>query len=380
MANEKMDVLDYEKGMVFLGDDSRIQNCMLKAKKGEQVKLAFLGGSITQGCLSSTPETCYAYLTYQWWKEQFPEAEMTYINAGIGGTTSHLGVGRVQEDVLSYDPDFVIVEFSVNDPDEDAHFQETYEGLIRQILSWKSHPALLLVHNVRYDDGGNAEGIHRPVGAHYNLPSVSVKPVIYRAVSEGRITAREVTQDDLHPNDLGHAMVAKTITTYLEKVKERTDSLKEEPVIHSELPAPMTVNGYENARRLRNDALMPLEQKGFVKDETPQSCVADCFKKGFRAENAGDKISFEVSGASIAVQYRKTVRRPAPVARLILDGDHEHSVELDGNFTEEWGDCLYLETVMEHGTPGKHFVEIEIAESPEDRKEDFYLVSLIVAD
>ena len=37
MANEKMDVLDYEKGMVFLGDDSRIQNCMLKAKKGEQV-------------------------------------------------------------------------------------------------------------------------------------------------------------------------------------------------------------------------------------------------------------------------------------------------------------------------------------------------------
>ena len=66
--------------------------------------------------------------------------------------------------------------------------------------------------------------------------------------------------------------------------------------------------------------------------------------------------------------------------RGILPLQSAQSVELDGNFTEEWGDCLYLETVMEHGTPGKHLVEIEIVESPEDRKEDFYLVSLIVAE
>ena len=65
--------------------------------------------------------------------------------------------------------------------------------------------------------------------------------------------------------------------------------------------------------------------------------------------------------------------------RGILPLQSAQSVELDGNFTEEWGDCLYLETVMEHGTSGKHLVEIEIVESPEDRKEDFYLVSLIVA-
>mgnify|MGYP001713161690 CR=1 FL=1 len=67
---------------------------MRKAKSGEPITVGFLGGSITQGCLSSTPETCYAYLVYEWWKKQFPDTSVTYVNAGIGGTTSQFGVAR----------------------------------------------------------------------------------------------------------------------------------------------------------------------------------------------------------------------------------------------------------------------------------------------
>ena len=127
------DLIAFEKGVINTGDDSRIRQVMRRAANGEALTIAFLGGSITQGCLASTPEGCYAYLTYAWWKEAFPKADFTYINAGIGGTTSHLGTGRVEEDVLQYEPDFVIVEFSVNDADDSAHFQETYEGLVRRI-------------------------------------------------------------------------------------------------------------------------------------------------------------------------------------------------------------------------------------------------------
>ena len=28
------------------------------------------------------PETCYAYLVYDWWKKNFPEGEFVYVNAG----------------------------------------------------------------------------------------------------------------------------------------------------------------------------------------------------------------------------------------------------------------------------------------------------------
>ena len=354
---------------------------MRRAANGEALTIAFLGGSITQGCLASTPEGCYAYLTYGWWKEAFPKADFTYINAGIGGTTSHLGTGRVEEDVLQYEPDFVIVEFSVNDADDSAHFQETYEGLVRRILKAPSAPALLLVHNVRYDDGGNAEQIHAPVGAYYHLPSVSMKPTIYAQVAAGNIKNRDITQDDLHPNDAGHALVAGVITHYLQSVKEAVENDAAawgQDTPFGVLPRPLTANGYENAHRYRNDELQPVLCEGFVKDETEQSAVSDCFKKGFMASRKGDKIVFEAEGASIGVQYKKTMKGPVPKALLTLDGDTAHPILLDGNFDEDW-DCLYLETILEHGEHKMHRIEIELTEAHENDAEPFYLVSLIVA-
>lgn len=105
---------------------------MKKAMAGEDITVGFLGGSITQGRLSSTPKTCYAYLVYQWWCNTFPQSNITYVNAGIGGTTSQFGVARADSDLLSKDIDFTVVEFSVND-DDNPHFLETYEGLIRKI-------------------------------------------------------------------------------------------------------------------------------------------------------------------------------------------------------------------------------------------------------
>ena len=375
--------IDNSKGLIHVGNDERILACMARALKGEAIKVAFLGGSITQGSLASTPEKCYAYLTYTWWKEQFPKADITYINAGIGGTTSHLGTGRVEEEVLSYRPDFVIVEFSVNDADTDPHFEETYEGLVRRILKAPFQPALLLVHNVRYDDGGNAEAIHCPVEKHYDLPGVSMKSAIYPYIADGQIERRDITPDDLHPNDAGHKLVADVITWYLAREKKKAEEGLQEGknfrVGETVLPAPITANGYEAAHRYRNDELKPVVCEGFVKDTAIQSCVADCFKKGFSAAKINDKIVFEAEASSIAVQYRKTVRKPAPVAELILDGDKEHAFKLDANFEEDWGDCLFLETVLEHGERKKHTVEIRITEAHEDDIEVFYLISLITA-
>ena len=81
-------------------DLRRLQKCMQRAERGEELALAFLGGSITQGSLASAPEKAYAYLVYNWWRETFPKAEFHYVNGGIGGTTSHYGVSRAVTDVL----------------------------------------------------------------------------------------------------------------------------------------------------------------------------------------------------------------------------------------------------------------------------------------
>lgn len=83
--NAKTYEIDLKKGVVNRGNLYRISCAMKKAMDGKPVTVGFLGGSITQGCLSSSPETCYAYLVYKWWCESFPGSRVTYVNAGIGG-------------------------------------------------------------------------------------------------------------------------------------------------------------------------------------------------------------------------------------------------------------------------------------------------------
>ena len=51
-------------------------------------------------------------------RRHFQKQKLHYVNGGIGGTTSHYGVSRVVTDMLMYQPDFVVVDFSVNDEPE----------------------------------------------------------------------------------------------------------------------------------------------------------------------------------------------------------------------------------------------------------------------
>lgn len=377
--------IDYEKGIAYEGNLARLQRVMARATRGESLRIGFIGGSITQGSLSSTPQTCYAYRVYQWWCKTFPNAEFTYINAGIGGTTSQFGVARVDSDLLSPKPDFVIIEFSVND-ESTEHFKETYEGLVRRVYGAEWKPAVLLVHNVYYHNGANAQLVHGQIGRHYGLPSVSMQSTIYPEVVAGRIENREITPDDLHPNDKGHELVANVITYFLDKAwkQERfvSDEVKVDDIevsavsAEDKLPEPLTVNAYEHSVRYCNKNSTP-KLDGFCADEDAQQGITDCFKNGWTAAKLGDSITFSVTGTGVAVQYRKSVKLPAPVAEVIVDGDTSHAMRLDANFDETWGDKLELDTVLAHGTNGVHQVEIRLIETHEDDAVPFYLVSVI---
>jgi len=360
-------MLDLEKGIIHRGNWHRLEQVMARGSSGEPITVGFIGGSITQGSLSSTPETCYAYLVYRWWAEKF--ARVRYLNAGIGGTTSQFGAARVREDLLSARPDVVFIEFSVNDADTD-HFQETYEGLVRQVLA--AGAAVVLIHNICYDTGISAERIHAAVGRHYDLPCVSMGSTVYPAVVSGRIPNRQITPDDLHPNDAGHALVADVVKHLLNRVWEQ----KETDPAPGPMGAPLTANAYERSVRYQNHNARPLLE-GFVPDHTPQEHITQMFRRGFTAGKVGDKITFFVPGTGIAVQYRKSVRKPAPIARITVDGNESASVLLDANFQEDWGDCLYIDTVLTHAEDILHRVEIEIVTAGEADAVPFYLVSVI---
>lgn len=366
--------LNYEAAVANRGNQARIKKVFKRAMQGEKLTVGFLGGSITQGSLATKPEFCYAYRVYEWWCRTFPNAEFVYLNAGIGATDSQFGCARADSDLLAYRPDFCIVEFSVNDSST-PHYMETYEGLIRKIYGADWKPAVLLVHNVCYDNGANAQLMHGRVARYYDLPAVSMQSCIYPELVSGRLENRDITPDDLHPNDYGHGLVASVITYFLEKILGDVEHEEEAAVLKAE---PMTANAYEHSVRYRNDNSRPV-LKGFSADGEAQDRITDIFKKGWTASEKGASIRFEVEGSCIGVQYRKTIQLPAPVAEVILDGDEAHPFILDANFDETWGDKLVLDTVLEHGEDKLHIVEIRLREVHEGDKLPFYLVSVIAS-
>ena len=339
---------------------ARLKNCMRRAEKGEELTIGFFGGSITQDCAASVHEKSYAYRVFEWWEKTFPKAEFHYVNGGIGGTTSHFGAARVVSDMLMYQPE----EF----------FQETYEGVIRKLLTWKSKPAVLILNNVYYNSGKNAQDYHNKVGAWYGIPCVSMKDTLYQRMREGQYLQEELTQDGLHPNDYGHELVAAEIIAVLEQVKAHAEEQEEDPP----LPEPMTANAYENARRLTIQEITP-ELMGFKADTEEKTGRLDLFKNGWIGKREGDRISFELEASCIAVQYRKAVAKPALRAKLILDGDTANSRILDGNFDMDWGDCAYLEPVLHHGKRLKRRMDIEIIDDGLEHAGPFYLMSIITA-
>ena len=368
--------INFENGMTFDGDWKRIKKVMQKASLGKPITIGFLGGSITQGCLSSTAQTCYAYLVYSWWKEKFPKATVTYLNAGIGATTSQFAVARVEEDLLRFHPDFTTVEFSVNDENTDF-FKETYEGLVRKILLTADGPAPFIIHNVFYDSGMNAEKQHACIGRHYGIPCVSMKSCVYPMVADGTIPNRDITPDDLHPNDYGHRILADLVIHMLERIYASfiQDSNQDYDTDVS-LPDALTPNAYQNSIRYRNQNSTPVLH-GFVADDTPQNHITEIFRNGWVSKQKGDSITFLIQGSNIAVQYRKSVTHPACIAKAIIDEDEEHAIVLDGNFEQTWGDCLFLQVLLHHGENKLHKIEIQTISGNPDTDVPFYLVSVI---
>lgn len=365
-------IIDKEAGILNRGNLTRLKGFMNRAAKGERLTVGFIGGSITQGFSATDPGKCYAARTVAWLRKIYPNTEFAYVNAGIGATDSQFGAARVQEDLLQRLPDLVFVEFSVNDHST-PHFCETYEGLVRQIYGSASAPAMVLIHNVYYDTGKSAAYYHAQVGRHYDLPCISIQNSIYPAVAAGRLPAEKITADFLHPNDLGHELVASVITNFLEKVIH--DKTQEPQEI---FPAPLTENAYEHCVRLQYSNSTP-GKSVFVEDLTPQRDITDIFRNGWSAGEKGAYLEFAFRGTGAAVQYRRVKDGPAPIATAVVDENPETACVLDGTFDETWGDKMQLTTVAEHLPYGEHRVRIELTETHENDKAGFYLVSLIVS-
>lgn len=213
-----------KKSLKNAGSYGRLKRVIDKSKRGEEVTISFIGGSITQGA-GAIPisEKSYAFLTYERWKETFGE-NTKFIKAGVGGTSSEFGMVRFERDVLregTVNPDLVVIEFAVNDAGDETG-GVCYESLIRKCLSLSKDTAVLLLFCVFVDDW-NLEDRLGPVGERYDLPMVSIKMGVvdqfYKKPGEGRVLSKsQFFYDSYHPTNMGHSIMADCIMHLFKEV------------------------------------------------------------------------------------------------------------------------------------------------------------------
>ena len=211
------------------GNSQRIANLMKKAQKGGHYVIAVLGGSISQGAGASIQENSYGYKVKSWWEDNFPNAKFDFVNAGLGSTNPEMACYRIETDLLSYKPDFVVLDFAVNTY-ADSRLDLTYQTLIYRILSCSKDTALMAIQFTNADKKSLTSNKVQKGGTFpcsqifeavekYSIPSVSFHNYIWPLLNANKIRWQEIYSDYIHPNDDGHFMAAAMVNNHLKYVK-----------------------------------------------------------------------------------------------------------------------------------------------------------------
>ena len=359
----------FSRSLVSIGNVARVQRVLAKARRGEAVTVGVIGGSITQGAGASQPENRYGNRVAAWWRQTFPKAKVQFVNAGIGATGSDYGALRAKRDLLSHHPEFVVVEYAVNDPNSQAA-AETLEGLVRQILSETNQPAVLLLFTMNHD-GGNAQEWHGKVGRHYYLPMVSFRDALWPEIKEGRMKWEDVEADVVHPNDRGHEYCARFIAHLLERVLAGLRADDRLPLV-SPLPQPLFSDLFEHVALFEADALKPLVNQGWT-CETGQPG-----DKYWKADQPGSVVEFEVSGQTLLLM---DWHLRGPMGQASVRVDEQPPVTREAWFDQTWGGYRQTTLLARGLSPGKHRVRIELLseKNPQSTGHEFRVLGLGVA-
>ncbi len=310
-----------------------LPNFFAKAKAGGDLRVAYLGGSIT-----AAPG--WRVLSLEGLRTQFPKAKFTEIHAAIGGTGSDLGAFRVGPDVIAHRPDLVFVEFAVNDggaPPE--RVMATMEGIVRQIIRANPATDICFVYTLSEPMLPDlAKGLFpraasamESVADHYGIPSVHFGVEVNRRIAEGGLvfkgekpkkldaTASPMlfSSDGVHPHmETGQRLYAEVLARALAGIEAAVPT---ESTPHP-LPIPLRTDNWEQAK------MIPIK-KSMLRGDWKKVTPADDARAKTYARQLPVLWKAEEPGAELRVGFRG---RMLSVYDLLGPGGGMVAVAVDG--------------------------------------------------
>ncbi len=377
-----MESADYQailnRSLMDLGNYARVKRVIEKAKRGEEVTLAFIGGSITQGAGAIPIHLkSYAYQTWERFRDAFGK-NVKLIKAGVGGTPSELGMVRFERDVLregKVKPDLIVIEFAVNDEGDETKGL-CYESLIRKCLALSEDTAVILLYAVFANDW-NLEERLGPVGERYEIPSVSVRrgvvPQFYLKPDTGRVlTKSQFFYDVFHPTNIGHTIMADCLMHLLKEIDKSkeiqdTDWRSKEPVFGTTFENVQLVD-----KAWKTDKLKDLKPGSFCETDRDLQYVemddelqpVPEFPNNWQHVSGSEPFSMRVVCRALVLLSKDTGSVEEGKAVAVVDGKEVLTVDPRA---VGWTHCNNQILFMEEETK-EHSVEIRMIPGDEEKK------------
>jgi len=304
-----------------------LPNFFAKVNAGKPVTIAYLGGSITAA------QGGWREQSLAWLQQQFPQANIKHINAGVGGTGSDLGVFRVKNDVINYKPDLVFVEFAVNDGGlAPERIYQTMEGIVRQIWHADAHTDICFVYTL---SGQFVPTLQKGelwpsmlamehVANFYDIPSVKFGPEVISLIKQDKLIFQGkpaehpdkivFSTDNVHPlAQTGHKVYTEVLTRSLQLIRDNTKTFKHD------LSKTYVADNWESAKMI---SVKDLNKIGDWRELSDQDTVAKAFRSKFPM-----LIKSSRPGASIDIKFKG---RLAGIYDVIGPGVGQYSVTVDG--------------------------------------------------
>ncbi len=364
---------------------SLLPNVYAKMKNGEDITVAYFGGSVTEGMGQSSSGNCWRDLSCNWMNENYGVPNGVKFEqkryGPLGGTGTDLNVYRVNY-ALMYDTetpaDLLFIEYAINDFYEVLDYDASayyLESIIRNVR--ENNPTCDIVVCITTDfsrrdtDYSNAKA-HAEVAAYYGIPVVWMGKQLWNDIvaENGGVAPssyydsvwKKYFLDNVHPIDAGYQKYFEYLRDDILKPNLDDNKSFSTKVTEYKLPEKLFKDTFKSYspyynKDLLTDAYMVTVGE-LSEDEISQN--APDYKL------SGSELSTKTDGAVLRVKYNAKngglfyiMNTQSGGFKYSVDGKEYVKVDL----YDSRSIAYYYTMFFEEETAGEHIVDIIFEET-----------------